>query len=73
MPTVPLERPTAMEEPENLLTVEKVARMLGFSKRTVYRMAENGEIPAYYMKGMWRFKMYEIHEWIMKHRNQPID
>ena len=45
-----------MTDAENeILTLEEVAVYLKAGKRTVYRLAQKGEIPAVKLGGTWRF------------------
>lgn len=68
-----LETPTrcAIERPDDrMLTVKEVAAILNISERKVYRMIDNGELPAYWVNGMWRVKKCELDEWLAKRHNQ---
>ncbi|HHK0271239.1 TPA: helix-turn-helix domain-containing protein [Pseudomonas aeruginosa] len=47
-----------------ILTLEEVAAYLKAGKRTVYRLAQRGEIPAFKLGGMWRFRRSELDRWI---------
>ncbi len=67
--TTLLDRSVAQGEPEPLLSVKQVAAWLGMKERTIYRKAENGEIPAYFINGRWRFKQSEVDLWIGNQRN----
>jgi excisionase family DNA binding protein len=56
---------TAMAEPDgDILTLDEVAAYLKAGKRTVYRLAANGEIPAFKLGGTWRFRRSELDSWI---------
>jgi excisionase family DNA binding protein len=46
-----------------LLTPEDVAEMLGVSRRTVQRMAADGELPALRIGAQWRFRAESITDW----------
>lgn len=48
----------------DILTLEEVAAYLKAGKRTVYRLAANGEIPAFKLGGTWRFRRSELDQWI---------
>ena len=39
-------------------------------KRTVYRFAQNGDIPAFKLGGTWRFRRSELERWIDANSNQ---
>lgn len=47
-----------------ILTLEELAAYLKAGKRTVYRLASNGQIPAFKLGGTWRFSKAEIEGWI---------
>lgn len=54
-----------MNEVESeILTLEEVAAYLKAGKRTVYRLAHKGEIPAFKLGGTWRFRRSELDRWI---------
>ena len=41
-----------------------VAAYLKAGRRTVYRLAANGQIPAFKLGGVWRFRRAELERWI---------
>jgi excisionase family DNA binding protein len=47
-----------------ILTLDEVAVYLKAGKRTVYRLASAGQIPAFKLGGTWRFSRAEIEGWI---------
>ena len=47
-----------------ILTLDEVAAFLKAGKRTVYRFAQSGEIPAFKLGGTWRFRRSELDRWI---------
>jgi len=54
-----------MKEPDgDILTLDEVAAYLKAGKRTIYRLAANGEIPAFKLGGTWRFSRSDIESWI---------
>lgn len=54
-----------MAEPEGeILTLEDVAAYLKAGKRTVYRLAAEGRLPAFKLGGTWRFRRSDLDEWI---------
>jgi excisionase family DNA binding protein len=54
-----------MAEPDgDILTLDEVAAYLKAGKRTVYRLAANGEIPAFKLGGTWRFRKSDLERWI---------
>ena len=64
---------TAMRTPNpdgEILTLDEVAAFLKAGKRTVYRFAQSGEIPAFKLGGTWRFRRSELEHWIDQNSNQ---
>ena len=60
-----------MSEVESeILTLEEVAAYLKAGKRTVYRLAQKGEIPAFKLGGTWRFRRSELDRWIAESINK---
>ena len=54
-----------MAEPDgDILTLDEVAAYLKAGKRTIYRLAASGEIPAFKLGGTWRFSRSDIKSWI---------
>ena len=52
------------DQEDEILTVEEVAAFLKAGKRTVYRLAANGTIPAFKLGGTWRFRRTALNAWI---------
>jgi len=42
--------------PDTLLTLHEVADLLKVAEKTVYTMARRRELPAFKVRGQWRFK-----------------
>jgi excisionase family DNA binding protein len=63
------------ELPDEILTIDEVAVFLKAGKRTVYRLAATGEIPAFKLGGTWRFRRSELDQWIAAsiHNNKKAD
>ncbi|HHY3219149.1 TPA: helix-turn-helix domain-containing protein, partial [Pseudomonas aeruginosa] len=47
-----------------IFTLDELAAYLKVGKRTLYRLASHGEIPAFKVGGTWRFRQSEIDRWI---------
>jgi excisionase family DNA binding protein len=47
-----------------ILTLDELAAYLKIGKRTLYGLAAKGEIPAFKVGGVWRFRRSEIDQWI---------
>lgn len=52
-----------------ILTVQEVAAYLRLHAVTVYRMAQNGELPAFRVGRRWRFKRDQIEQWLTDRHN----
>jgi excisionase family DNA binding protein len=52
------------EQSDEILTIEEVAAYLKAGRRTVYRLAASGQIPAFKLGGTWRFRRTELDRWI---------
>ena len=55
-----------MTEPDadEILTLDEVGAYLKAGKKTVYRLAQQGQIPAFKLGGTWRFRRAELHRWM---------
>ena len=47
---------------EEILTVQEVAALLKVADKTVYTVAQEGEIPAFKVRGQWRSRRADIHQ-----------
>jgi excisionase family DNA binding protein len=50
--------------PDEVLTVPEVAILLKVADKTVYTMAQKGQLPAFKVRGQWRFKRIDLDRWI---------
>jgi excisionase family DNA binding protein len=57
--------------PEQLLTVQEVAKYLNVDKFTVYRLLAQKQLPAFKVGGQWRFRPKMIEAWLIKNANSP--
>lgn len=48
---------------DHILTLPEVAVLLKVAEKTVYTMARKGQIPAFKVRGQWRFKRVDIDRW----------
>ena len=53
------------DQPDEILTIDEVAAYLKAGKRTVYRLASSGQLPAFKLGGTWRFRRGELDRWIV--------
>lgn len=49
---------------DEILTLPEVAQLLKVAEKTVYTMAQKGEIPAFKVRGQWRFRRVDLDGWI---------
>jgi excisionase family DNA binding protein len=47
------------------MTVRDVAQYLNVNEKTVYRLAQNGELPGFKVAGAWRFRPEDIDQWVV--------
>jgi excisionase family DNA binding protein len=55
---------------QNLLTVKEVAALLRVSAQTLYKMLDNGEIPAVKVGSQWRFDRERIRDWLQQRSSE---
>ena len=53
-----------MADVERWLSVEEIAKHLGVSKETIYKMVQKRKIPGLKIGNQWRFKKTTIDKWI---------
>lgn len=60
---------------EEVLKLRDIAALLKVGEKTVYTMAKAGELPAFKVRGQWRFSRKDIDAWIeqQKQTTQKID
>lgn len=46
------------------LTVRDVAAYLNVDEKTIYRLAQRGELPGFKVAGAWRFQSVDLQRWI---------
>lgn len=59
---------------DEVLKLKDVAALLKVGEKTVYSMAQAGELPAFKVRGQWRFSRKDIDAWIeqQKHTRQDF-
>ena len=53
-----------MAEYNDILTIEEAAQYLRLGKRSVYKLAKAGQIPAKMVLNKWRFEREALREWV---------
>mgnify|MGYP001090395181 CR=1 FL=1 len=51
---------------EKWSSLEEIAEYLGVSKDTIYRWIAKKQMPAHKVGKLWKFKISEVDEWVMK-------
>lgn len=53
-----------MHEDKEILTIEEAAEYLQMGKRSVYKLAKAGKVPARMVLNKWRFDKEELRKWV---------
>ena len=54
----------ASQEIAPAITVKDVAVYLNVDEKTIYRLAQKGELPGFKVAGSWRFQTGDLHNWV---------
>ncbi|MBI2351606.1 MAG: helix-turn-helix domain-containing protein [Deltaproteobacteria bacterium] len=57
------------QEEFRLLTLEAAAEILQVSKRTLIRMIQKKEVPAFKVGGQWRIRESQFRKWVENKEN----
>lgn len=49
---------------EEVMKLRDVAALLKVGEKTIYSMVQTGELPAFKVRGQWRFSRKDIDAWI---------
>lgn len=49
---------------DEVFTVKEMAALLKVGNRTIYAMALAGDLPAFKVRGQWRFRKTDVEAWI---------
>lgn len=58
---------------EEILRFRDVATLLRVGEKTVYSMAQTGELPSFKVRGQWRFSRKDIDAWIEQQKRTTQD
>jgi excisionase family DNA binding protein len=58
---------------EEVLTIKGVAALLKVGEKTIYSMAQGGELPAFKVRGQWRFSRKDLDAWIEQQKHSTQD
>lgn len=56
-----------MNETDEIMTIEEVAKYLKLKPQTIYTWAQTGKIPAAKLGKEWRFSKRILDEWFLSH------
>ena len=54
------------------LTVRDVAAYLNVDEKTIYRLAQRGELPGFKVAGAWRFQIADLRRWIEQQKRLSV-
>ena len=60
-------------EKDAVLTVRELAELLNAGQKTVYTMVQQRVLPAFRVRGQWRFRRADIDAWIAKQTTAAAD
>lgn len=49
---------------EEVMTLREVAQYLKITERTLYRLVQEGKVPAFRVGNAWRFRRSDLDRWI---------
>lgn len=49
---------------EEILTIQAVAKLFKVADKTVYTMAQRGELPGFKVGALWKFRRQDLDAWI---------
>ena len=49
---------------DQVLTIKDIAAILNLAEKTVYSMAQDGELPAFKVRGQWRIRRVDFDKWM---------
>ncbi len=49
---------------DEVLTIQEIAVLLKLADKTVYSMAQKGELPAFKVRGQWRLRRADFEAWM---------
>ena len=55
---------------EPAMTVRDVASFLNVDEKTIYRLAQKGDLPGFKVLGSWRFQRPDLEAWIAVQKDQ---
>ena len=56
---------------DEILTIQEIAVLLKLADKTVYSMAQTGELPAFKVRGQWRVRRVDFEAWMERQAKRP--
>ena len=53
---------------EPAMTVRDIATVLNVDEKTIYRLAQKGDLPGFKVSGSWRFQRLDLIAWIQEQK-----
>ena len=57
---------------EPAMTVHDVAAFLNVDEKTIYRLAQKGDLPGFKVLGSWRFQRADLEIWIAEKKKATV-
>lgn len=57
-------------KPRPAMTVHDVAACLNVDEKTIYRLAQRGDLPGFKVAGAWRFQSVDLDRWIQAQKQR---
>lgn len=51
---------------EQVFTIKELAEILKLAEKTVYSMAQAGELPAFKVRAKWRIRKVDFEKWMVE-------
>ena len=61
----------AKAAPDAVMTISELSKYLKISRSTLYKLAQEGKLPAQKVGRHWRFHREAVDEWLGKSARQP--
>ena len=65
MPPIPR---SVADMTDEVLTIKEIAELLKLAEKTVYSMAQRGELPMFKVRGQWRMHRADFDNWMAEQR-----
>ena len=58
---------------DNLISVERLAEIIGYTPYTLRRKCRESKIPCYRIDGVYKFLLGEVEEWLESKKQKVVD